>query len=101
MLDMIVDEQQAELTVAAIREQLERLVGDSAFRSSKRSVQFLRFVVEQTLQGSSEQIKERTIGIEVFGRDPHYDTSLDHVVRTALRLPPSLQVRSVGACDLQ
>ena len=67
----------------AIRAQLETLVQDSVFRSSKRSVQFLRYVVEQTLDGSAEQIKERTIGVEVFGRDPSYDTNQDHIVRTA------------------
>src|ERR1700744_987382 len=72
-----------ELSPDAIREQLETLVQDPVFRSSKRSVQFLRYVVEQTLQGSAALIKERTIGIEVFGRDPGYDTNLDHVVRTA------------------
>lgn len=72
-----------QLSPDAIREQLEILVQDPVFRSSKRSVQFLRYVVEQTLQGSADLIKERTIGIEVFGRDPGYDTNLDHVVRTA------------------
>jgi hypothetical protein len=36
-----------------------------------------------TLNGSADQIKERTIGVEVFGRDPSYDTNLDHIVRTA------------------
>jgi hypothetical protein len=59
------------------------LVRDHAFRSSKRSVAFLRYVVEQTLNGSADRIKERTIGIEVFEREPSYDTNLDHVVRTA------------------
>jgi hypothetical protein len=72
-----------EINPAAIREQLELLVQNQVFRSSKRSVQFLRYVVEQTLQGAAEQIKERTIGIEVFGREPSYDTANDHVVRTA------------------
>jgi hypothetical protein len=67
----------------AIREQLELLVKDPAFRTSRRSVQFLSYVVEQTLQGAAEQIKERTIGVEVFGREPSYDTATDHVVRTA------------------
>ncbi len=67
----------------AVREQLETLVQDPVFRSSKRSVQFLRYVVEQTLHGSADQIKERSIGVEVFGRDPAYDTNADHVVRTA------------------
>ena len=73
----------AEFTPEAIRDQLESVIRDPVFRSSKRSVQFLRYVVEQTLNGSAGQIKERTIGVEVFGRDPSYDTNLDHVVRTA------------------
>lgn len=72
-----------DIPAAAIREQLELLVQDASFRSSKRSVQFLRYVVQQTLDGAGDQIKERTIGVEVFGRDPSYDTNLDHVVRTA------------------
>ena len=74
---------ETELTPEAIRDQLESLVQDHVFRSSKRSVQFLRYVVEQTLNGAEDQIKERTIGVEVFGRDPSYDTNLDHIVRTA------------------
>jgi hypothetical protein len=72
-----------ELTADMIRTQLDLLVHDEVFRSSKRSVTFLKFVVEQTLNGAADQIKERTIGVEVFGRDPSYDTNLDHIVRTA------------------
>lgn len=72
-----------ELTADMIRAQLDLLVRDEVFRSSKRSVAFLKYVVEQTLNGSAGQIKERTIGAEVFGRDPSYDTNLDHIVRTA------------------
>jgi hypothetical protein len=72
-----------ELTADMIRAQLDLLIRDEVFRSSKRSVAFLKFVVEQTLNGSADQIKERTIGVEVFGRDPSYDTNLDHIVRTA------------------
>jgi hypothetical protein len=72
-----------ELTAEMIRAQLDLLVRDEVFRSSKRSVTFLRYVVEQTLNGSADQIKERTIGVDVFGRKPSYDTNLDHIVRTA------------------
>jgi hypothetical protein len=72
-----------ELTAEMVRAQLELLVRDDVFRSSKRCVAFLRFVVEQTLSGSADEIKERTIGMEVFGRDPSYDTNIDHIVRTA------------------
>src|SRR6202167_2453580 len=71
------------LTVEMICAQLDLLIQDEVFRSSKRSVAFLKYVVEMTLNGSADQIKERTIGVEVFGRHPSYDTNLDHIVRTA------------------
>jgi len=79
----IEDGPKIEISAGKVREQLDLLVRDHAFRSSKRSVAFLRYVVEQTLTGSADQIKERTIGVEVFEREPSYDTNLDHVVRTA------------------
>ena len=72
-----------ELSAEMVRAQLDLLVRHEIFRSSKRSVAFLKFIVEQTLNGAADQIKERTIGVEVFERDPSYDTNLDHIVRTA------------------
>jgi hypothetical protein len=79
----IIEAHDVQATATAVREQLNLIVRDPAFRSSKRSVQFLNYVVEKTLEGQAEQIKERTIGIEVFGRKPLYDTNEDHIVRTA------------------
>jgi hypothetical protein len=73
----------ADLTPEMILAQLQVLTRDEIFRASKRSIAFLRFVVEETLKGSADQIKERTIGMEVFGRTSSYDTNLDHIVRTA------------------
>jgi hypothetical protein len=58
------------LSAEKVRAQLELLVHDEIFRSSKRSVAFLRYIVEQTLNGFADQIKERAIGAEVFGRTP-------------------------------
>jgi hypothetical protein len=72
-----------ELSPGKILAQLELLTKDDVFRSSKRSVEFLKYVVNATLEGAADQIKERTIGIEVFDRSFSYDTNLDHVVRTA------------------
>src|SRR6202012_3508207 len=40
-----------------------------------------RLVVEPTLAGGAEHIKERTLGIEIFGRDADYDTATDPIVR--------------------
>jgi hypothetical protein len=67
----------------AIQEQLERMLANPLFSNSKRYPNLLRYVVEQTLQGSAARLKERTLGIEVFGREPDYDTNLDPVVRTS------------------
>src|SRR5580693_6735612 len=65
----------------AIREELERILASHEFRSSKRSQDFLRYVVEHTLTGHSSELKERTIGMEVFGRSIDYDPSEDATVR--------------------
>jgi hypothetical protein len=62
-------------------DELHRVLESAAFRSSPRCQQFLRFVVEQRLEGRHEMLKERMIGIEVFGRDPSYQTEGDSVVR--------------------
>jgi hypothetical protein len=62
-------------------EQLERIVRSRHFRNSKRYPTFLRFVVEQTLAGKTETLKERTLGVDVFARPSHYDTNEDPIVR--------------------
>jgi hypothetical protein len=63
--------------------QLARILESPQFRSSKRCSQFLRYVIEQANENRLEYLKERTLGIEVFGREPQYDTNQDPVVRAA------------------
>jgi hypothetical protein len=65
----------------AIRGQLRRILGNPFFSHSKRFPTFLQFVIEQTLAGEADNIKERTLGIEIFGRDANYDTASDPIVR--------------------
>ena len=67
----------------AIREQLERILASSLFKNSKRYPNLLRFVVERALAGHTDPLKERALGVDVFGREPDYDTNLDPVVRTS------------------
>jgi hypothetical protein len=66
---------------AAIREQLERILADPLFKHSKRYPNLLRYIVERTLDGATADLKERTLGVVVFGREPTYDTSADPIVR--------------------
>jgi hypothetical protein len=65
----------------AVQEQLERLLSNPHFSQSRRFPSFLRFVIGQTLIGRPELLKERTLGIEIFGRDADYDTASDPIVR--------------------
>ncbi len=64
-----------------VHSQLEKIVSDARFAASKRYPQLLRHIVEQTLAGNEDDLKERTLGVEVFHRPPDYDTNLDPVVR--------------------
>jgi hypothetical protein len=64
-----------------VREQLERVLASPLFRNSKRYPALLRFVVEQSLEGNEDRLKERLLGIHVFHREPDYDTNQDPIVR--------------------
>jgi hypothetical protein len=66
---------------ALVKEQLARVLASPLFSHSRRFPDFLRYTVNRALDEDTDSIKERTLGVEVFGRDPNYDTSLDPVVR--------------------
>jgi hypothetical protein len=72
---------QGEVDRAVIEEQLERLLLNRHFSQSRRFPAFLRFVVQKTLAGETDLLKERTLGVEIFGRKADYDTSSDPIVR--------------------
>jgi hypothetical protein len=65
----------------AIRHELEEVLASPNFCNSKRYPALLRYVVETTLSGHADMLKERTLGIEVFHRPADYDTNADTVVR--------------------
>jgi hypothetical protein len=67
---------------ALVREQLNRLLAHPLFTNSKRYPVLLAYTVEQALLGNAGELKERTIGVEAFGREPNYDVNLDPIVRT-------------------
>jgi hypothetical protein len=70
-----------EIEKAAIEEQVERLLQTPFFSHSRRFPIFLRYVVQHTLAGQADAVKERTLGMEIFGRGANYDTSSDPIVR--------------------
>jgi hypothetical protein len=66
---------------AEILDQLTQIQKSHAFCNSVRSKEFLSYVVEQTLAGCTDSLKERSIGVDLFHRAPTYDTSEDPIVR--------------------
>ena len=69
----------------AIREELERILSNDAFTNAGRMSRLLRFVVERTLDGRGDEIKEYVLGTEVFDRGAEYDPRLDSIVRVEAR----------------
>ncbi|HEX3940733.1 MAG TPA: hypothetical protein VHX11_04535 [Acidobacteriaceae bacterium] len=72
---------ETEEDIAALRQHLKEVTEGAAFKGSQRSGQFLRYIVEQSIAGHFESLKERVIGVELFGRPASYDTGDDAIVR--------------------
>jgi Tol biopolymer transport system component len=64
-----------------VREELTRILASPEFSNSPYVRDFLRFIVESTLEGNSAHLKESVIGVHVFGRSIGYDPKLDPAVR--------------------
>lgn len=66
---------------AEIRKELEQILQSKPFRTSRQCRDLLHYIVEHSLDGHASDLRERIVGIEVFGRSPDYDTAEDPVVR--------------------
>ncbi len=66
---------------AEVQQALSEILESAPFRASKQSQALLRYIVSHTLAGRCELLRERVIGVEVFGRKPDYDTGNDPIVR--------------------
>jgi hypothetical protein len=67
--------------VASLEQHLEGVLEGDAFKGSHRSGKFLRYIVHRAMAADFDALKEKAIGMEVFGRPPGYDTSADAIVR--------------------
>jgi hypothetical protein len=64
-----------------LRAHLDEIIKGAAFKGSHRSQAFLKHIVEQALHGDSAELRERSIGVALFGRPVTYDTADDAIVR--------------------
>src|ERR1700750_1765164 len=67
--------------VDEVRDHLRDVIASPEFAGSKRAQDFLQLIVEHALAGRLENLRERMIGAEMFGRPIDYDTANDAVVR--------------------
>src|SRR6202007_2395226 len=65
----------------AVLRELESILSSPFFRTSKRSKRCLADMVQRTLEGKHEPLKERPIGAKLFQRPTGYSTGDDPVVR--------------------
>lgn len=106
---MLDDPKLAELPperIAAVRSHLQEVLSSDAFMGGHRAQDFLRLVVEHSLAGQLDCLRERMLGAEMFGRPIDYDTGNDAVVRVkasevrkrlnqyyqSLSVPPPVQI---------
>ena len=87
----------------AVRAAVEKITASQAFRGLDRLNQFLRFVVQEALEGRADQVKEYVIGVEVYRKDSGaYDPRTDSTVRveaTKLRARLKQYYETEGQAD--
>ena len=69
------------IDVSAVQQHLDKVLQSNVFTRSDRMKRFLRFIVEQTLKGEKETLKEYSIAVAVFDKPDDFDPRLDPIVR--------------------
>ena len=91
-----------ETSPTSIAEQLERMLQSEVFRNASRSSKLLRFVVEETVNGRADRLKDYTLGVEALGRGDDFDPRTDAIARveaSRLRSRLELYYATEGASD--
>ena len=66
-----------------IERHLDEILKSKAFAGSRRSRQFLQYVVAETLTGAGSQLKERNIAVDVFSKNEDFDPQNESLVRVS------------------
>src|SRR5438067_12024546 len=84
------------------RIQIQRIVASKAFKTSEVHRNLLTYLAEKSLVGEAQNLKEYTVGLDVFGKPPSYDPRQESVVRMhvgRLRQKLAEYYRTEGADD--
>jgi len=61
--------------------QIDRILASNAFRSADGLRRLLKFLADKSLSGEADELKEYSIGIDLFGKPSTYDPRRDSAVR--------------------
>ena len=84
-LESPADSAREPVPATTVREQLARVVNSPGFVSSARMIRFLTHIVNRTIDGDADSLKEFSIAMEVFDRTADYDPNIDAIVRVEAR----------------
>ena len=68
-----------------IERQLAAILRSDGFAAAASLRRLLQFVVEETLAGRGEELKEYSLGVAVLGKDQSFDPKADPIVRVQMR----------------
>lgn len=71
--------------LAAIGEQLERVLASTSFQQADRLRRFLKFIVEEAVAGRGSDLKEYVVAVRVFEKEDSFDPRTDPLVRVQAR----------------
>lgn len=74
-----------EVTAEKVRQQLKRLVSGVTFSSADRLKKFITFVVNESIEGRGDHLKEYLVGVQVFDKEASFDPRTDPIVRVQAR----------------
>lgn len=87
---------------SAVLEHLEKILASEVFRTASRSSKLLRFLVEETVAGRADRLKDYTLGAVALGRGDSFDPRIDPIARveaSRLRSRLDLYYATEGATD--
>ena len=61
--------------------QIQRIVSSKAFKTSEVHRNLFNYLADKSLAGEAQNLKEYTVGLDVFGKPASYDPRQESVVR--------------------
>src|SRR5688500_16051573 len=75
----------ADVPSRIVRSQLQKILASTTFCRSKRLSDFLRFVVNEALDGHGDSLKEHVLATELYGKELDFKRADDPAVRNDAR----------------